>query len=97
MKVKFSMIDKDLRTTGRILKIVNNTFTESRFKIMYKLSQKSNIKIKDNTIQFSEDWITRKDGSKMHICIFRPLIHKDGVPGVLWMNGGGYAIANIIT
>lgn len=94
MKVKFSMIAKDLRTAGRIMKIFNNTLTEPRFRLMYKISRKNKMKIKDNTIQFSEEWILRKDGSKMRICIFRPLTPKEGVPGVLWLHGGGYALGS---
>lgn len=92
MKVKINMIDKELRTTGRIVKIINNTFTESRLRLMYKLSRKRTIRINDDTIEFSEEWIFRKDGSKMRICIFRPLNAKEAAPGVLWMHGGGYAL-----
>jgi hypothetical protein len=47
MKIKISMIDKDLRTMGRIINVVNNTFTESRLRLMYKMSRKNRIKIED--------------------------------------------------
>lgn len=39
----------------------------------------------------SQEWITRKDGSKLRICIYKPLNSKNDVPGVLWLHGGGYA------
>jgi acetyl esterase/lipase len=91
-KIKDSMIDKDLRTTGRMIKLINNTFTESRLRLFGKLKIK--MRIKDDTIQFIEDWIPRKDGSKLRICIFKPLKPKENVPGVLWLHGGGYALGS---
>ncbi len=92
MKVKSNMLDKDLRPTGRMIKIINNTFTEKRLRLFNKWSGKITGKIKDDTIQFTEQWIHRKDGSKIRVCIFRPLKPKENVPGVLWLHGGGYAI-----
>jgi acetyl esterase/lipase len=106
MNIKISMVDKDLRTMGRIIKVVNNTFTESRLRLMYKMSRKNKFKIEDDTIQFTEEWISRQDGSTMRICIFRPLSPKANVseskansglkeinqPGLLWLHGGGYAL-----
>jgi len=92
MKIKSSMIDKDLRTTGRMIKIINNNITESRLRLLNKLMNKRRIKIKDDTMQFTEEWILHKDGSKLRICIFKPLKPKENVPGVLWLHGGGYAL-----
>ncbi|GFZ30173.1 alpha/beta hydrolase [Clostridium zeae] len=92
MKVKFSSIDKDLKNTGRLFKLLNNTYTESGLRFMHKLSRKSKMKVKDKTIQFSEEYIVRKDGSRLRICIFKPLTFKENVPGVLWLHGGGYAL-----
>jgi len=108
MKIDTSMIDKDLRTMGRIMKVVNNTFTESRLRLMYKMRRKSRIKIEDNTLHCTEEWIPRKDGSRMRICIFRPISSNANVhesmasseskwknqPGVLWLHGGGYALGS---
>jgi acetyl esterase/lipase len=90
MKIKYSMIDKDLRTTGRMIKLINNTFTEGKFRLFSKLKIK--MRIKENSMQFAEEWIPRKDGSKLRICIFKPLKPKENVPGVLWLHGGGYAL-----
>jgi Esterase/lipase len=92
MKIKYSMIDKDLRITGRMLKIVNNTFTERRLRLFGKLKIK--MRIKDDTMQFIEECIPRKDGSKLRICIFKPLKPKGDVPGVLWLHEGGYALGS---
>lgn len=92
MKIKIGMIDKDLRITGIMIKIINGTFSESRLRMLNKLMDKRRIKIKDKTMQFIEEWIPRKDGSKLRICIFKPLEYKENVPGVLWLHGGGYAL-----
>jgi acetyl esterase/lipase len=92
MKIKNSMIDKELRGAGKIFKILNNTFSESRFRLANRLLKKGILKVKDNTIQFAEEWITRKDGSKMRICIFKPLNCVDNATGILWLHGGGYAL-----
>jgi acetyl esterase/lipase len=92
MKIENAMIDRELRTTGRIIKILNNTFTENRLRLMGKLKVK--MRVKDDTIQFVEQWILRKDGSKMRICIFTPLNPTVNVPGVLWLHGGGYALGS---
>ncbi|HYE10851.1 MAG TPA: alpha/beta hydrolase [Patescibacteria group bacterium] len=90
MKIENGMIDKELRVTGRMIKIINNTFTENRLRLMGKLKVK--MRVKDDTIQFVEQWIPREDGSKMRICIFKPLEPKANVPGILWLHGGGYAL-----
>ncbi|MEQ8156177.1 MAG: alpha/beta hydrolase [Clostridiaceae bacterium] len=90
MKIKNSMIDKDLRAAGIMIRIINGTFTEASLRLFGKVKFK--MRIKDDTIQFSEEWIPRKDGSKLRICIFKPVKTKENVPGVLWFHGGGYAI-----
>lgn len=94
MKIKNSMIDKDLRTTGRMIKLTNSTFTESRLRLFNKLMNKRKFIIKDKTIQLIEEWIPRKDGSLFRICIFKPLNPIENVPGILWMHGGGYALGS---
>jgi acetyl esterase/lipase len=91
--MKSCIIDKDLRITGLIMKIFPRIFfTESGLRLLNKLSNKRWIRIKDETMQFTEEWIHRKDGSKLRICIFKPLEAYENVPGILWLHGGGYAI-----
>ena len=92
MKIKFGMIDKELRAAGRVIKILNNTFTETRLRLFSKLKFK--MRIKDASIQYSEEWIERNDGTKLRICIFMPAYAKETGPGILWFHGGGYAIGS---
>lgn len=42
-------------------------------------------------LQLREEWVTRKDGSKLRICIYTSHNQKKDVPGVLWLHGGGYS------
>lgn len=92
MKVESNMIDKELRATGRVIKIINNTFTETRLRLFNKLKFK--MKIKDASIQYSEEWTPRNDGTKLRICIFMSAYAKEIGPGILWFHGGGYAIGS---
>ena len=57
------MIDRDLRTTGKIIKIINSEFTESRIRLINKMTKKFRHRMKDDSIQLIEEWIPRKDGS----------------------------------
>jgi acetyl esterase/lipase len=99
MKVTSEMIDKQLRFKGKIIGLVNGASSEEKFinnakrnkKVMDKLFAGRNIK----GLNCSEEYITCKsDGSKLRIRIYKPLIPKENVPGVLWIHGGGYAIGS---
>ena len=92
MKIRLCMIEKDLRAKGIFFKVFNNTFTIPRFKLFNRLMDLSNIiRKKDNAIKENVEWIPRKNGSDMRLCIFRPVKQKKNIPGVLWLHGGGYA------
>lgn len=90
MRITFEKIDKDLRFRGRIFKFLNQTFTERRLRLFGKF--KIRLPIYDSTITFTEQWILRRDGSKLRIGIFQSRNPKEEVPGVLWFHGGGYAL-----
>ncbi len=93
MEIKNSMIDKELRTIGIIMKIIPKIlFTETGFRILNKITNKQWIKIKDDKMRITQDWVYRKDGTKFRICIFKPLVHEENVPGLLWLHGGGYVL-----
>lgn len=94
MKSEYKRIDKELRSTGRFIKFFNPSFSERRLRLLFKMSRIRKWKVKSDKITMSEDWVVRNDGSKIRIFIFRPLIPKENVPGVLWMHGGGYALGS---
>ena len=43
-------------------------------------------------IRYEQLFIPRADGTKLRLCVYSPLQKKEGVPGLLWIHGGGYAI-----
>lgn len=43
-------------------------------------------------IEIGQRWTTRRDGSPLRLLLVRPAVPREGVPGVLWIHGGGYAI-----
>lgn len=94
MKVTYRMIDKQLRFKGFLFNIFISKSNEGKYiKFMHTIKKQIE-KLKGKNVggmQFTEEWITREDGSKLRICIYKPLNPKKDVPGVLWLHGGGYA------
>ncbi|MGY1739602.1 MULTISPECIES: alpha/beta hydrolase [unclassified Blastococcus] len=43
-------------------------------------------------VEVAQRWTTRRDGSPLRLVVVRPAVPRVGVPGVLWIHGGGYAI-----
>lgn len=95
MDIKNSMIEKDLRAMGIIMRIIPRIFfTETGLRLLSKMPNKMGKNIKSDNLQVEEKWITRKDGSKIRICIFKPLEPVENAPGFLWLHGGGYALGS---
>lgn len=92
MNVKMSMVDKELRTVGWFLKIVVNTYTESRFRLFDRISRWFQMGRKDKRLDCSEQWIERSDGSPLRVCIYKSKGSNENRPGVLWLHGGGYGM-----
>jgi acetyl esterase/lipase len=92
MKVKMSMINSELRTSGWIFKLLNPTFTESRIRIFAWLNRKFLRGKTDKSLDCSEQLILRDDTSQLRICVFKSKELSAKVPGILWMHGGGYSM-----
>ena len=43
-------------------------------------------------VEVVQRWTTRRDGGPLRLLVVRPAVPRAGVPGVLWLHGGGYAI-----
>jgi acetyl esterase/lipase len=43
-------------------------------------------------VETATRWATRRDGTPLRLLVVRPAVPRQGVPGVLWIHGGGYAI-----
>lgn len=93
MKVKMIMLDKELRNFGTIMTIFSGLMSETMMRLVNKMTGRPK-KIKEKEINIEEKWMTRRDGTKMRICIFKPLSPIRNAPGVLWIHGGGYALGS---
>lgn len=49
-------------------------------------------RVKSPQLDYEERLIPREDGSQLRLCIYRPKVPVDHVPGVLWLHGGGYSM-----
>jgi len=89
------MIDKQLRMRGFLFNLFFRKSDEGKFlKLMHnanKLGEKAKIR-RVKGVDSTEEWITREDGSKLRLCIYKPQHKVNNVPGVLWLHGGGYAL-----
>ena len=43
-------------------------------------------------IEVTQRWTTRSDGSSLRLLVVRPVVPRQGVPGIVWIHGGGYAV-----
>lgn len=94
MKMDESLIDPDIRNVTPLGKILPYIFSKRKLKVFNKVTHlmlegKCNTK----TITYEQHWITRKDGGKLRVCIYKPKnAHEEELPGLLWLHGGGYAL-----
>jgi acetyl esterase/lipase len=91
MKITYKMIDKQLRVKGFLYDLLTSSPSEAKFlQAMHsrKKQMKRYIGKVTEGLDCSEDWIARKDGSKLRVRIYKPLNPKPNVPGVLWLHGG---------
>ncbi len=94
MKDTSSKINQELRARGIGFHRINPTFTESRLRLLHKITRKIHFAQRDPRLSIRRIWIPRSDGSIMRMLIFSPRNFQGEVPGVLWFHGGGYAIGS---
>ena len=92
MKVRAGMIRKELRAAGMAFKILNGTFTTTRFRLFAWLMKRIKIPVVNNAILSETKWIAREDVTRIRLRTYRSKAKRAGLPGVLWLHGGGYAI-----
>ena len=85
------MVHPELRKKVRLKKTGKEKYSLVKTKIMKKLCRFLRGK-HNKKMMYKQEYIERPDGSKLRICVYTPLEHKENVPGLLWMHGGGYAI-----
>jgi len=93
MQVTNKMVDKQLRMKGRIYSLIARSPSEAKFRRNQKMTSKVFSGRKTKGLLCGEEWISRtKDSTMLRIRVYKPLIPKENVPGILWIHGGGYAI-----
>ncbi|WP_177180779.1 alpha/beta hydrolase [[Clostridium] polysaccharolyticum] len=94
MKYDESLIDPEIRKLKILGKMLPAVFTNTRtIKLFNKLdSIMLQGKCKIENVIYEQRWITRKDGKRLRICIYKPKNATGNLPGLLWIHGGGYAI-----
>lgn len=92
MNVTNKMINKQLRTAGRIYNLFIDFSRESKFRRNQKVLNWFLRGKKFKGLQCSETWIMHENGSKLRILIYKPLTPGHNAAGVLWIHGGGYGI-----
>ena len=87
-------INKDVRLIGTLLQLFNSVGNEKTMKITAAASAKVMEKWDVSSLNGRKTYITRKDGSKMRVCVFNGKKSADKTVGILWLHGGGYALGS---
>ncbi|QSX08248.1 alpha/beta hydrolase fold domain-containing protein [Alkalibacter rhizosphaerae] len=95
MKMDWNSVDEELKRRGKIFQIISKiVFTKWGFPLLNKLSSKRPAVKNNSTMLVEQQWIQRKDGEKIRICIYRPAKEEKNMPGLLWLHGGGYILGS---
>jgi acetyl esterase/lipase len=93
MHIANKMIRKEIRTAGVAVRLIMPYFTEKKFLKINKIMEHMKHRNFSKSLQMDEIYISRTDGSKLRVVIFKPTHEiNEAVPGVLWIHGGGYGI-----
>lgn len=87
------MIDKELKKTGTIIKVIDKFYSKNTHGLLSKYIKNSKATpFELENITCEEHWLPREDGTKLRVCVFKPsnLKPTDRVPGVLWLHGGTF-------
>ncbi len=87
------MLRPGLRTAGTLMRAVLPRFTARTFRLCNRfLDAFGRGRPLARCISYEQVHITRADGTKLRLCVYAPRKRRAGVPGLLWLHGGGYAI-----
>ncbi|MCL1802304.1 MAG: alpha/beta hydrolase [Eubacteriaceae bacterium] len=91
MGIKMSMIHPDLRVAAQAIKIMLPKYTKESLKSPAPISSRLLGKA-SSKLSYEQVYIKRKDGTSLRLCVYGPRKASRGVPGLLWLHGGGYAL-----
>ena len=92
--MKSNEINKEVRFIGLLLKPFCSVQSESAIKKTAALSAKVMGKWNISSLNGKKIFITRKDGSKMKLCVYNGKKSDGKTVGILWLHGGGFAIGS---
>ena len=91
-KIKTEAIHPELRAVGNVIRTVMPSFTLGFFKTADFFLRKFGLPDLTKGLCSEEIYITRENGSKLRLRVCSPKVKKEGVPGLLWIHGGGYGL-----
>lgn len=94
MKVTNSMLHKDVRLLGALLRPFTANVSEASFRKARQKAIRKLDKAKPRQAQMEKIHLERADGSQMRTLILRPGHPVDRVPTVLFLHGGGYVLGS---
>jgi acetyl esterase/lipase len=83
------MMHPQLRLAGATIRAVMPSFTDPVFRIIDAViaPMKGH---SHSGLRYEQHFITRDDGSQLRLCVYASQQLNEGVPGLLWLHGGGY-------
>ena len=92
--MKSDEINKEVRFTVSLLKLFSSVKSESALKKTAAISAEFMGKWDISSLNGKKTFITRKDGSKMRVCVYNGKKSAGKTVGILWLHGGGYALGS---
>lgn len=93
MKVTDDMIDPELRSAGRILRwIIPSVMSVRTLRRLDRILRFFLQGRRPRDLVSDEIEIPRRDGGRLRLMIYKPPGAQPGLPGVLWIHGGGYQV-----
>lgn len=94
-QIKNQDIDRELRSSGKVIRAVLPYMQESTFRKANRL-MKVMKGVGARGLDYQQVWIDRGEKSetaeKLRACVYQPKEKKDSAPGLLWIHGGGYCL-----
>lgn len=91
MKVTKDMILPELRAAGALSKLFWRVNNDRTLPLLGRISRNVRPKF-PKSVHARTEYMPRRDGTLMRICVVAPKEVSEPLPGMLWFHGGGYAM-----
>ena len=92
MRVDTAMIHPELRSAGAFLRLVLPAFNERVFRLARIALKPIRGRCRSRSLRYEQVSLPRADGSLLRLCVYSPRERCAGMPGLLWLHGGGYGM-----